>query len=108
MTTPTPRSRAGLCAQLAVEFPALDAETIGRAVDHAMQVAQELCGPSEDLAWGRAGVLARDHLDVAVHRARRLTGLPSAGLGNSGLGNSGLANSGLSDPGLAGAAPLAV
>ncbi len=75
MAPTTPRSRAGLCAQLADEFPALDAATIGHAVDHAMQVAQHLSGPSEDLAWARVGVLARDHLDVAVHRARSSAGL---------------------------------
>ena len=73
-----PHSRAGLCAQLAEEFPALDADTIGSAVDHAMRVAQQLCGSSEALTWARAGVLARDHLDVAVHRSRRIAGLRRA------------------------------
>ncbi|GAA0635318.1 hypothetical protein GCM10009547_44380 [Sporichthya brevicatena] len=73
---PTPRSRADMVAVLSTEFPALDAETVAHAVDHAVHVAQQLNGGSEDLVWVRAGVLARDHLDVAVHRARRGIELP--------------------------------
>lgn len=74
-----PRSRAALCAQLADEFPALDTTTIAEAVDHGVRVAEELCGAAELLIWARAGTLARDQLDLAVHRARRLSGLrPSA------------------------------
>ena len=75
MAAPAPRTRAGLCAQLAQEFPALSADAIGQAVDHAVRVAEHLSGPAEDLVWVRARVFARDHLDVAVHRARRITDL---------------------------------
>ena len=73
-----PRSRAALCAELAEEFPALDTATIERAVDHAVRVAEELSGDAEPIVWARAGVFARDHLDLAVHRARRAGGLRRA------------------------------
>lgn len=66
-----PRSRAALCAQLAEEFPALDMPTIADAVDHGVRVAEELSGAAGLLIWNRARTLARDHLDLAVHRARR-------------------------------------
>jgi hypothetical protein len=64
-----------MCATLAEEFPALDEKTIEQAVDHAVRVAEQLSGATETLIWTKAGVLARDHLDLAVHRARRITGL---------------------------------
>lgn len=64
-----------MCARLAEEFPALDAATIAQAVDHAVRVAEQLSGSAETLIWAKAGVLARDHLDLAVHRARRISGL---------------------------------
>jgi hypothetical protein len=73
-----PRSRASLCAQLAEEFPALDTTTIAEAVDHGVRVAEELCGAAELLIWARAGTLARDQLDLALHRARRVMGLGPA------------------------------
>ncbi len=50
-------------------------KTIEHAVDHAVRVAEQLSGAAEALVWARAGVLARDHLDLAVHRARRIAGL---------------------------------
>lgn len=75
MTTAAPSSRAALCATLAEEFPQLDAKTVQRAVDHGMQVAQLLSGAPEDLVWARAGTLARDHLDAAAHRVRRISAL---------------------------------
>lgn len=73
-----PRSRASLCAQLAEEFPALDTTTIAEAVDHGVRVAEELCGNAELLIWARAATLARDQLDLAEHRARRVPRLGPA------------------------------
>ncbi len=75
MTTTAPVTRRTLCEALGAEFPELDAKTVQRAVDHGMQVAQLLSGAPEDLVWARAGTLARDHLDAAAHRARRIAPL---------------------------------
>lgn len=77
MTSPLPTNRGALCAQLGEEFPELDGATVTRAVDHGMRVAQLLSGAPEQLAWARAGLLARDHLDAAAHRerARRIAAL---------------------------------
>lgn len=78
MDSSLPRPRAALCARLAEEFPALDTATIAEAVDHGVRVAEELCGAAEVLIWNRAGTLARDQLDLAVHRARRVIDLGPA------------------------------
>jgi hypothetical protein len=75
VTSPAPQSRASLCALLGAEFPVLDAATVQRAVDHGMQVAQDLTGEPEDQVWARAGTFARDHLDAAAHRVARIAGL---------------------------------
>ncbi|HUR75349.1 MAG TPA: hypothetical protein VMZ00_13805 [Sporichthya sp.] len=80
MASVAPRSRAALCALLAGEFPTLEVKTVEDAVDHAVRVAEQLSGSAEALVaealvWARAGVIARDHLDVAVHHARRLAAL---------------------------------
>ncbi len=75
VTSPAPTSRDALCAQLRAVFPALDAAVVERAVDHGMRVAQQLSGAPEDLVWARAGTLARDHLDAAAHRTRRIASL---------------------------------